>query len=94
MCGRYAFFASADKVAERFQVPESTLLEPRYNIAPTQAVLAVRSTSSKRELVRPRWGLIPSWSKDKPSRTNPSTPGRKPLVKSRRSAPPSNRHVA
>ena len=34
MCGRYAFFASANEVAQRFQVPEPTLFEPRYNIAP------------------------------------------------------------
>ncbi len=39
-------------------------LEPRYNIAPTQAVAAVRQIDSQRELAFLHWGLIPSWSKD------------------------------
>jgi putative SOS response-associated peptidase YedK len=40
--------------------------EPRYNIAPTQQVAAVRITADagKYELVPLRWGLIPSWAKD------------------------------
>jgi putative SOS response-associated peptidase YedK len=39
---------------------------PRYNIAPTQSVAAVRATpdAGRRELVPLRWGLIPSWAKD------------------------------
>jgi putative SOS response-associated peptidase YedK len=37
---------------------------PRYNIAPSQDVLAVRNADGKRELVALRWGLIPSWAKD------------------------------
>jgi putative SOS response-associated peptidase YedK len=39
---------------------------PRYNIAPTQQVAAVRATADAgaRELVALKWGLIPSWSKD------------------------------
>jgi putative SOS response-associated peptidase YedK len=40
--------------------------EPRYNIAPTQQVAAVRATADagQRELVPLKWGLIPSWAKD------------------------------
>jgi putative SOS response-associated peptidase YedK len=40
---------------------------PRYNIAPTQLVAAVRPTANTggRELVPLKWGLIPSWAKDK-----------------------------
>jgi putative SOS response-associated peptidase YedK len=40
--------------------------EPRYNIAPTQQVPAVRATADAlgRELISLKWGLIPSWSKD------------------------------
>jgi putative SOS response-associated peptidase YedK len=39
---------------------------PRYNVAPTQTVAAVRATADagRRELVPLKWGLIPSWSKD------------------------------
>ena len=39
---------------------------PRYNIAPSQDVLAVRvpEPGAKRQLVALKWGLIPSWAKD------------------------------
>jgi len=42
------------------------LFEPRYNIAPTQEILAVRAEAKtgNREAAMLRWGLIPSWSKD------------------------------
>jgi putative SOS response-associated peptidase YedK len=40
--------------------------DPRYNIAPSQEVLAVRilPDSGEREGTLLRWGLIPSWAKD------------------------------
>jgi putative SOS response-associated peptidase YedK len=42
---------------------------PRYNVATTHAVLAVRQTGEgSRELVPLRWGLIPAWSKGPNSR--------------------------
>ena len=38
-------------------------MQPRYNIAPTQSVLAVVNEGSRRgEFMR--WGLVPSWAKD------------------------------
>jgi putative SOS response-associated peptidase YedK len=39
---------------------------PRFNIAPTQSVAAVRATADagRGEVVPLKWGLIPSWSKD------------------------------
>jgi putative SOS response-associated peptidase YedK len=39
---------------------------PRYNIAPSQPVIAVREVpkTKERELLSLRWGLIPSWAKD------------------------------
>jgi putative SOS response-associated peptidase YedK len=39
---------------------------PRYNIAPTQTVAALRSNeqATGRELALLKWGLIPSWAKD------------------------------
>jgi putative SOS response-associated peptidase YedK len=41
---------------------------PRYNVAPTQPIRAVRlDREGRRELVSVRWGLIPSWSKEGPS---------------------------
>ena len=67
MCGRFALLASGEIVAEAFaieNIPEP--LPPRYNIAPTQPVLAVRLSSDgqQREFALFRWGLVPSWSKD------------------------------
>jgi putative SOS response-associated peptidase YedK len=40
---------------------------PRYNIAPTQPVPVIRQNPKepRRELSLVRWGLIPSWAKDK-----------------------------
>lgn len=40
---------------------------PRYNIAPSQDIAAARflPNSSTRELVLLKWGLLPSWAKDK-----------------------------
>jgi putative SOS response-associated peptidase YedK len=48
--------------------PELTgLFEPRQNIAPTQAILAIvqPQVESLRELRPLRWGLVPSWAKDR-----------------------------
>ncbi|MGO4955802.1 SOS response-associated peptidase [Luteococcus sp. Sow4_B9] len=77
MCGRYAASASQDLLVETFEVDEVVELEslpplaPRYNIAPTDPVPAIverhdRVTGGvRRKLVRPRWGLVPSWAKDR-----------------------------
>jgi putative SOS response-associated peptidase YedK len=66
MCGRFALFAEPKVFAATFDVPEPTLFDPRWNIAPTQAVLACRLDPCRgvRELARLRWGLIPSWATD------------------------------
>jgi len=47
-------------------VPSPDLFEttPRFNIAPSQKVLAVTETEEGRELTTLDWGLIPSWSKE------------------------------
>ena len=62
MCGRYALTAPGYEIAEAFGLPEVSDLLPRYNIAPTQPVMAVRTgRNDRRELVELRWGLIPGW---------------------------------
>ena len=63
MCGRFQLKPDQDWM-EEFGVSEPPDLTPRYNIAPTQNVPAVRLAEGKRRLVRIRWGLIPSWAKD------------------------------
>jgi putative SOS response-associated peptidase YedK len=65
MCGRYAFFSPSDAVVRLFGLLRETELEPRYNIAPTQWVPAVREDGiGQRRLVMLRWGLLPSWARD------------------------------
>jgi putative SOS response-associated peptidase YedK len=65
MCGRFAFYSPAEATAALFGVDGSLAVEPRYNIAPTQFVAAVRDDEEmQRELVMLRWGLVPFWAKD------------------------------
>ena len=66
MCGRYTL-ATPDHSAirARFPVGESIAITQRYNVAPTDEVLAV--TTDKQGVPRGellRWGLVPSWAKD------------------------------
>lgn len=57
---------SPQVLAEMFGLDEVPVLEPHYNIAPTQDVAAVRKldAAAKPALVFLRWGLIPSWADD------------------------------
>ena len=65
MCGRFAFYSPSEATAALFGVSSSSPIKPRYNIAPTQDVAAVRiGEEDERELVMLRWGLIPFWAKD------------------------------
>lgn len=63
MCGRYTLRTKASDLAEVFRVLDAPDFSPRFNIAPTQMVLAVRQNGA-REFVRLRWGLVPSWADD------------------------------
>lgn len=66
MCGRYAFFAPADAVRGVFALDALPELAPRYNIAPTQAVPAVRAAQDgSRTLALLHWGLVPRWAKER-----------------------------
>ena len=64
MCGRFSLFSPAPVLAEAFDLAGLPELAPRYNIAPTQPVAAVRAGEAGRELVRLRWGLVAPWAKD------------------------------
>lgn len=65
MCGRFAFYSPSEATAALFGVDGNIAVEPRYNIAPTQYVAAVREDEDlNRELVMLRWGLVPFWAKD------------------------------
>jgi putative SOS response-associated peptidase YedK len=63
MCARFSL-ADPGRVAERY--PGFKLRRPwppRYNIAPTQDVLAARNDGSS-EIAPLRWGLVPYWARD------------------------------
>jgi len=65
MCGRFTLRTPTPVLIEQFGLGEIPELPPRYNIAPTQSVAAVRhNAAADRELVPLRWGLIPRWAKD------------------------------
>ena len=65
MCGRFAFYSPSEAAAALFGASGSVELPPRYNIAPTQYVAAIRKgDDDTRELVTLRWGLVPFWAKD------------------------------
>ena len=76
MCGRFAFFASGQFGYESLQLPEPPPFE-RYNIAPSQDLLAIRTDPETRrpEWVMLRWGLVPFWSKE--------PGGKRPLINAR-----------
>lgn len=66
MCGRFTQTASPEVITQQFALTDPPLLKPRYNIAPSQPVAAIRvdPDTATRKLVLLRWGLIPSWAKD------------------------------
>jgi len=66
MCGRFTLTDPDADLAVQFDLPEIPDMKPRYNIAPSQPVAAVRvpSEGAAREMVLLQWGLIPFWAKD------------------------------
>jgi putative SOS response-associated peptidase YedK len=65
MCGRFTQRADSKKLAKAFEVAEVPKAEARYNIAPTQDILGVYELADAREMAFYKWGLIPSWAKDR-----------------------------
>lgn len=66
MCGRYALYADGEQLAWRFGTPVPHPIAPRYNIAPSQPILALRYNrhTRLREWTHFLWGLVPAWAKD------------------------------
>lgn len=67
MCGRYASSTERDVIATYFSVDETLAeeLPPSWNVAPTDEVYCVAQREGRRRLRAVRWGLVPSWAKDK-----------------------------
>ena len=64
MCGRYSLTVTPDELYRLFGIDDKLNLQPRFNVAPTQAAPVVRKTGGEKNMDMLRWGLIPSWSKD------------------------------
>jgi putative SOS response-associated peptidase YedK len=66
MCGRFTLRTPANLLVEQFMLDMAPPWQPRYNIAPTQTLFAVRKTADddQRHATLLRWGLVPSWAKD------------------------------
>lgn len=65
MCGRFTLRTNPQQLALKFAAEMPADLAPRYNVAPTQDVAAVRTAKDgSRQFCWLRWGLIPSWAKD------------------------------
>src|SRR4051794_29921606 len=79
MCGRYASSRRPEDLIEEFEVVDNRVPEPLpadFNVAPTKEVYAVverpprsedgtEADEPRRQLRTLRWGLVPSWAKDR-----------------------------
>jgi len=66
MCGRFVSSSPPDELSKYFDVDAvaEQVIEPSYNVAPSQDVFVVVETGGVRRLDRFRWGLVPFWAKD------------------------------
>lgn len=69
MCGRFALTLPKDAMLSLFEARDAlgqdeALAQPRYNIRPTQRILAASiAPEGERVLSAFRWGLLPHWAK-------------------------------
>ena len=65
MCGRYTIASPEEWIREEFDLFElPSDYRPRYNVAPSQEVLAVVQAGDTRRAGWLRWGLVPFWAKE------------------------------
>jgi len=65
VCGRFAYFVPTAQLLTEYQLISAPEFPARYNIAPTQNVVAIReSPDGARSAALLRWGLVPHWAKD------------------------------
>jgi putative SOS response-associated peptidase YedK len=64
MCGRYAFLLPPQAMTQLFTTLNEVDYPPRYNITPTQPVLAIAEREGRRQADLFRWGFVPHWVKD------------------------------
>ncbi len=70
MCGRLTQVTSPEELARIFDTDRGidtvrdVLSAPRYNVAPSLQLAALRADDGGRTWAPFKWGLVPSWSKD------------------------------
>jgi putative SOS response-associated peptidase YedK len=64
MCGRYVADKAIEGMIAQLNALNVVPVAPRYNVAPTQPVLAIWEEANRREVHFARWGLVPRWVKD------------------------------
>ena len=64
MCGRYASTLPPEMMVELFKLLNQLDVPARYNIKPTEPILAIWQTKGERTAHLPRWGFVPAWVKD------------------------------
>jgi len=72
MCGRFTLTAGPEEVEDFFETHDFAPFPPRYNIPPTEPILAITSAGQRppgsnlpaRRSMLVRWGLIPAWAKN------------------------------
>ncbi len=66
MCGRFTLTVDERKVLVRFNAVKTVEINytKRYNIAPSQNVVAIVSDGKENRMGLLRWGLIPPWAKE------------------------------
>jgi putative SOS response-associated peptidase YedK len=65
MCGRYSLITEIKDLEQRFSFHGDGLPKDiRFNIAPTQNILAITNDGFVNQGLTMKWGLIPYWSQD------------------------------
>jgi len=64
MCGRFEIHSAIEIIAKLFGIVEWDIdFKPSYNVAPSQDII-IAIDKGKRQLIKSRWGFLPSWAKD------------------------------
>lgn len=64
VCGRFALHAKKEEIIQQYELDGQVTYEKRYNIAPTQPVLAIINDEKNNRGGYLKWGLVPPWAKD------------------------------
>ncbi|WP_053362807.1 SOS response-associated peptidase [Bacillus sp. FJAT-27251] len=65
MCGRFSLFEDVEQLMQQFGFEFAGEWDARFNVAPSQQVLAVApGRDGRRKGAMLRWGLVPFWAED------------------------------